>query len=53
MAKEIEVFVARCDDDVHPFFSGEPESIGFYTEDEIGRGVEKKDGGPGFYSYSG
>lgn len=53
----IEVFFAPCDYDVHPFFAGEPESIGFFTESEIERGEEKSCNflrtiGLGMYSYA-
>lgn len=51
MKELIEVFVARGAEDIHSFWTGEPESIGFFTEEEIERGEEKEYGGPGTYSY--
>ena len=48
----IEVFVARVAEGTHPFFSGEPESIGFFSAAEIAEGKEIEYGGEGSYSYS-
>ena len=33
--RNIEVFIARCDENTHTFWSGEPESLGFFSQKEI------------------
>jgi len=48
----IEVFVARYSRGSHPFWAGKPESIGFFSEEEIYEGKDKKYGGTGVYSYN-
>jgi len=49
--RNIEVFVARYDHGTHPFWAGEPESIGFFSEEEIYEGQDRNWGGVGIYSY--
>lgn len=47
----IEVFVARYDN-THPFWAGEPQSVGMYSQEELNRDQEKIDNGKGMYSYT-
>ena len=51
MKRDIEVFVARVAEGYHSYWASEPESIGFFSKEEISLGLEKKHGGEGEYSY--